>query len=119
MGQAKNLRRVFNGFDEDKNGTMSFDEFHQACNALGLVIDEAKAKSLFESATGGSGDVMNFDQFSKVMEEQLTSGASKADVIAAFKELADGKSKIPKAKVKRFFGNEKEVFDYMGTHMTD
>ena len=62
---------------------------------------------------------MSFDQYAAVMESQLTSGASKADVLAAFSELADGKAKIAKSKVKRFFSNDAPVFDYMKTHMPE
>merc|ERR1712032_1237443 len=58
--QSRMLRRVFKQFDEDGSHSMSFDEFYQACNAMGLFIDEAKAKSLFQSAVG-SGDTMSFD----------------------------------------------------------
>jgi len=116
--QSRMLRRVFKQFDEDNSNSMSFDEFYQACNAMGLFIDEAKAKSLFQSAVG-SGDAMSFDQYTAVMESQLTSGASKADVLAAFNELADGKAKIAKSKVKRFFSNDAPVFDYMKTHMPE
>jgi len=114
--QNKMLRRIFKQFDEDNSGDMHFEEFFQACNAMGLFIDEAKAQALFKSAVGDS-DVMHFDDFSKVMEGQLTSGASKADVLAAFNELADGKPKIAKPKVKRYFANEPAVFKYMGEHM--
>merc|ERR1711981_1374061 len=110
------LRRVFKQFDEDGSHSMPFDEFYQACNAMGLFIDETKAKSLFQSAVG-SGDSMSFDQYAAVIEGQLTSGASKADVLAAFSDLADGKPKIAKPKVKRFFANEPAVFKYMGEHM--
>ena len=46
--QSRMLRRVFKQFDEDGSHSMSFDEFYQACNAMGLFIDEAKAKSLFQ-----------------------------------------------------------------------
>merc|ERR1712025_1054653 len=97
--QTKMLRRVFKQFDEDGSGTMSFDEFYQAANAMGLFIDEAKAKALFKGAVGEA-ERMSFDQYSAVMEGQLTSGASKADVLAAFNELAEGKAKIGKPKVK-------------------
>jgi len=116
--QSKMLRRVFKQFDEDNSHSMTFDEFYQACNAMGLFIDEAKAKSLFQSAVG-SGDAMSFAQYTSVMESQLTSGASKADVLSAFNELADGKAKIAKAKVKRFFANDAPVFNYMQKHMPD
>merc|ERR1712151_594491 len=112
------LRRVFKQFDEDSSGKMNFDEFYQACNAMGLFIDEAKAQALFKSAVG-DGDDMNFDQYSKVMEAQLTSGASKSDVLEAFSELADGKCKISKPKVKRSFSNDAPVYDYMQKHMAD
>jgi len=116
--QTKMLKRVFKQFDEDGGNTMQFDEFYQACNAMGLFIDEAKAKSLFKGAVGDS-ESMNFDQYAAVMEAQLTSGASKADVLSAFSDLADGKSKIANPKVKRFFGNEKPVFEYIKSHMKD
>ena len=62
---------------------------------------------------------MTFEQYAAVMEAQLTSGASKADVLSAFADLSDGKPKIGNAKVKRFFGNEKPVFEYITSHMED
>ena len=62
---------------------------------------------------------MSFDQYAAVMEGQLTSGASKADVLSAFKDLSDGKAKIGKPKVKRFFANEPPVFEYIKSHMKD
>lgn len=114
--QTKMLMRVFKQFDENGDNTMSFDEFYQAANAMGLFIDEAKAQSLFKGAVG-DGDSMTFEQYSSVMEGQLTSGASKADVLTAFSELADGKATIPASKVKRFFANEPPVFAYMQEHM--
>ena len=116
--QTKMLRRVFKQFDEDGSGTMSFDEFYQAANAMGLFIDETKAKALFKGAVGEA-ERMSFDQYAAVMEGQLTSGASKADVLSAFKDLSDGKAKIGKPKVKRFFANEPPVFEYIKSHMKD
>ena len=71
-----------------------------------------------DSAVGDGGS-MNFKQYLQVMTAQLTSGASKEDVLAAFKELSDGKLKISQPKVKRFFAKEPPVFDYIQTHMKD
>lgn len=116
--QLKVIRRIFKQFDEDNSNTMGFDEFYQAANAMGLAIDEAKAKSLFNNATGDDGQ-MTFEQYSNVMEAQLTSGASKADVVAAFSDLADGKPTIAASKVKRFFANNKPVYTYMTERMKD
>ena len=62
---------------------------------------------------------MNFEQYSQVMAAQLTSGATKEDVLTAFKELSGGKTKISGPKVKRFFAKEPPVFDYIQTHMKD
>ena len=55
--QTNVLRRVFKQFDEQGRGKMGFSEFYQACNAMGLFIDEAKAKSLFKRSVT---DVLSF-----------------------------------------------------------
>ena len=45
--QTKMLKRVFKELGA-KSDTMTFDEFYQACNAMGLFIDETTAKDLFK-----------------------------------------------------------------------
>lgn len=65
------------------------------------------------------GKTISFEQFCKVMEDQLTNGVSKPDVFAAFKELSEGKKKISQATLTRHFVNEPLVLEYMKTHMID
>ena len=71
------------------------------------------------SSAVGAGKTMSYEQFYKVMEAQLTSGASKPDVLTAFKELSEGKQKISQTIVIRHFANEPRVFEYIKTHMED
>ena len=65
------------------------------------------------------GETMNFDQFCEAMEDPLTHGVSKPDVLAAFKELSEGKTKISQATVTRHFANEPLVLEYIKAHMRD
>ena len=65
----------------------------------------------------GRGETMGFEQFCKVMEAHLTHGVSKPDVLAAFKELSEGKTKISQATVTSHFANEPLVLEYIKARM--
>ena len=65
------------------------------------------------------GEIIDFEQCCKVMEAPLTYGVSKPDVLAAFKELSEGKTKISQATVTNHFVNEPLVLEYIKAHMRD
>lgn len=112
--QVAEIREVFDYFDEDKDGALTLKEFQDGCQGLGMVMDAATTEGHFHSIGGGI--PLNFDQFSTFMVDQMKTGTSLEDVIAAFRSLASGES-ITEDAVNQHFGPREDYADYLLTNM--
>ena len=44
--QIKEVREVFDYFDQDKDNTLDFKEFKDACQGIGLIMEDDEVQSL-------------------------------------------------------------------------
>eukprot|EP00939_MAST-03C_sp_MAST-3C-sp1_P000375 g375.t1 len=115
--QQKDLKKMFNTFDEDNSGSLKPKEFHTACTAMGIVLTDEETDDLFKKGDkDGSGD-LDWDQFLGIMEDQLLTSSSKEDVLSSFKTMAGGKDNISTGTIKKHFGNFAGVFGFIGKNI--
>jgi hypothetical protein len=112
--QIAEIREVFDYFDEDKDGALTLKEFQDGCQGMGVVQDADTLEAQYQKI--GSGKPLSFDQFSAFMVDQMKTGTSLDDVIAAFRSLASGDS-ISEDAVGQHFGAREDYADYLLANM--
>jgi hypothetical protein len=117
--QIKEVREVFDYFDQDKDNTLDFKEFKDACQGIGLIMDDDEVQSLYLKLSGGSNKRMNFEGFSDFMYGQLKTGASLEDVMNAFSNLAGGADVLTEDAITQHFSPHGDVADYLKENMSD
>jgi len=113
--QYQEIMDVMLYFDKDKDKCLNELEFRNCITGLGLVVsDETIAAKLATSPE----KKLNFDEFAGFMVEMLSEpGHTLAEVVAAFKELADGRPTIPSVVLQSHF-IEDEDRAYLMSNMT-
>ena len=112
--QIAQIRQVFDYFDEDKDGKLSLKEFQDGCQGMGIVMDEGTSEDHYGKL--GSGSELSFDQFSTFMADQMKTGTSLEDVIAAFRSLADGDT-ISNDTITQHFTSREDYAQYLNDNM--
>ena len=108
------IREVFDYFDGDKDGLLSLKEFQDGCQGMGMVMDEETSEGHFRGLNKGS--ELTFDQFSTYMSNQMMTGSSLEDVLAAFRSLASGDT-ISDAVVAQHFTGRDDYAQYLTDNM--
>lgn len=121
--QIKEIREVFEFFDEDKDDGLSPKEFHSCATGIGLMLTDEEAAEKFATIDLSGDGLIDIDEFSTFMIEQLKEpGHDRHDVAKAFADLAgDGcpeENCITPAQINRFF-QEDEDKEYMLSRMPD
>jgi actinin alpha len=91
--QLQELRKVFNAFDEDRDGALKPEEFHSATTGMGMVLNKKDVEKKFRQVNTDGTGAISFEEFVKMMEEELLHSSSKADVLEAFRALSGGDKK--------------------------
>lgn len=112
--QIAEIREVFDYFDEDKDGKLCLKEFQDGLQGMGMVMDEESSENAFRSLGGGSD--LSFDLFSSFMSDQMRTGTTHPDVIAAFQSLASGET-IGEDAIATHFGPHEDYADYLLANM--
>lgn len=86
--QQQEIKEVFDHFDMDQDGILARDEFIMACRGLGLPLSDDDCHTYFDKIDVNQNDEISFDEFSEFCAEQLESGSTEEDVLAAFEVLA-------------------------------
>ena len=90
----KRLKLVFDSIDIDKSGTISVQEFQQACRELSICITQEEVDFFLTSDASGDGK-LNFQEFSQFYVRRLEK---------AFKEIdADDSGEISVDELKGAF----------------
>jgi|EP00945_MAST-04E_sp_MAST-4E-sp1_P000048 hypothetical protein len=117
--QIKEVREVFDYFDQDKDNSLDQKEFRDACQGIGLILDDDEVLSLYLKCTGGPTKKMGFEGFSTFMYDQLKTGASLEDVMNAFKNLSGGAEAITSDQVTQSFQAHGDVSGYLLENMNE
>ncbi|KDO23896.1 hypothetical protein SPRG_10041 [Saprolegnia parasitica CBS 223.65] len=112
--QLQEVEEVFNHFDVDKDGQLARDEFITACKALGYDMTEDECHNMFDELDTDKSEDISLHEFSTFCAEQLQSGTTQSDVLAAFEMLAKDKT-ISREKLTTHF--EPAIAEYLIEHM--
>jgi hypothetical protein len=87
-------------FDTDHDQCLSLTEFRSCVTGLGLVMTEEQITAKMTELDKTGDGRLNFDEFAQFMAVQLSEpGRTLADIIAAFRELAEEKAYLPQVRV--------------------
>jgi hypothetical protein len=112
--QIAEIREVFDYFDGDKDGLLSLKEFQDGCQGMGMVMDEDTSEKHYKNLNGGK--ELTFDQFSNYMVDQMKTGTTLDEVIAAFRSLASGDT-ITDDVITQHFSSREDYAQYLGENM--
>ena len=101
--QLEEFESVFRHFDKDLSNSLQEMEFSAALASLGLAYDEQEMKVKFYETSGGSNSV-SFEQFIRFMVSETEDQNTAEQVFESFKEVADGKVRLPPALLEGFWG---------------
>ncbi len=87
-------------FDTDHDQCLSLAEFRSCVTGLGLVMTEEQITAKMAELDKTGDGRLNFDEFAQFMAVQLSEpGRTLADIIAAFRELAEEKAYLPQVRL--------------------
>ncbi|RHY27652.1 hypothetical protein DYB32_006641 [Aphanomyces invadans] len=112
--QLNEVQEVFNHFDLDKDGKLARDEFIMACKGLGFDMSEESCHDMFDKLDTDKSDEIDLREFSTFCADQLQSGSTQTDVLAAFEILARDMA-ITQDKLHEHF--DATVLEYLLKHM--
>jgi len=111
--QAREIREAFDNFDKDNSGGLTFKEFCDGLQGMGLVISADDAEAEFKRRDVDNNEVLNFDEFAGFILEQFQSGTSESDVLSAFKGLSGGSDVITLNVLTQYFAGEERNLNYI------
>lgn len=118
--QLKEIKEVFEYFDEDKSGELDLHELIEGCKGAGFDMTDGEVEKKLRELGGKNADgelYCNLDQFTQFMLDQLQTGDGAVDVLEAFKELTGASDTITAGSVDRLFGSLNGVAPFMHEHM--
>ena len=89
--QVKEFLELFDQFDKDKTGALNWYQFKACLSALGEDVSDDAVKQIIRDADKDGGEKIDRDGFIHYMTKKLSDSDSKEDIIAAFKDIADGR----------------------------
>jgi len=82
---------LFNQFDKDGTGALNWYQFKAAMSALGEDVSDDNVKKIIREVDKDGNETIDRDEFIEYMTKKLSDSDSKEDIIAAFKDIADGR----------------------------
>lgn len=89
--QIKEFLDLFNQFDKDGAGCLNWYQFKACLSALGEDVSDENVKKIIREVDKDGNDTIDRDEFVQYMTKKLSDSDSKEDIIAAFKDIADGR----------------------------
>ncbi len=117
--QAKEIREAFDAFDKDKSGKLTLKEFQDGIMSMGVVVGDDESETEFKKRDTSGDGLLTYEEFAAYLLDLFTSGSSKSDVLAAFKNLVDGKCSITGTERQQWFGGSDKMVSYMQDKMGD
>ena len=78
-GTVKKLQQVFNKIDIDRSGTISLDEFREACRKLSIKVGEDELRD-FQMSDSSKDSELSFDEFCEFYVSRLKKTFDKIDL---------------------------------------
>jgi len=89
--QIKEFIELFNQFDKDGAGCLNWYQFKACLSALGEDVSDENVKKIIREVDKDGNETIDRDEFIEYMTKKLSDSDSKEDIIAAFKDIADGR----------------------------
>lgn len=89
--QVKEFLELFDQFDKDHTGALNWYQFKACLSALGEDVSDDNVKKIISETDKDGSQTIDRDEFVQYMTKKLSDSDSKEDVIAAFKDIADGR----------------------------
>jgi len=97
--QVKEFIELFNQFDKDGTGSLNWYQFKACLSALGEDVSDENVKKIIREVDKDGNDTIDRDEFIEYMTKKLSDSDSKEDIIAAFKDIADGRDFVTLAEL--------------------
>jgi len=97
--QIKEFIDLFNQFDKDGCGHLNWYQFKACLSALGEDVSDDNVKKIIRETDKDGNETIDRDEFIEYMTKKLSDSDSKEDIIAAFKDIADGRDFVTIAEL--------------------
>jgi len=97
--QIKEFIDLFNQFDKDGAGCLNWYQFKACLSALGEDVSDENVKKIINEVDKDGNQTIDRDEFIQYMTKKLSDSDSKEDIIAAFKDIADGRDFVTLAEL--------------------
>jgi len=97
--QIKEFIELFNQFDKDGTGSLNWYQFKACLSALGEDVSDDNVKKIIHEVDKDGNETIDRDEFIEYMTKKRSDSDSKEDIIAAFKDIADGRDFVTLAEL--------------------
>jgi len=112
------IRKAFDFFDVDHNKVLRDTEFAQACEGLGLLVDEHTVQQYYGANCDHSKGGIVFERFVEFVKENSSSGTGKNDVLNAFTTLSKSTVLTEDVIKSTFAENPELILSALNDHKT-
>jgi len=100
--QKQEIKEAFELFDTDKDGAIDYHELKVAMRALGFDLKKAEVLKILRDHDNSGRDLMDFDDFAKIMSERILARDPTEEIRRAFQLFdEDNTGKISLRNLRR------------------
>lgn len=104
--KIKECRIVFDEFDKDKDGNILTSDLGDVMRIVGAAPSEEEIDQIIEEIESNGDNLVNFETFLKIFENQLQNQDSEEDIINEFKKLDNnGNGTINENDLRKLMSN--------------
>ena len=104
--KLKECRIIFDEFDKDKDGNILTSDLGDVMRILGAAPSEEELDQIKEEIESNGDNLVNFETFLKIFENQLQNQDSEEDIINEFKKLDNnGNGTITENDLRKLMSN--------------
>ena len=104
--KLKECRIIFDEFDKDKDGNILTSDLGDVMRILGAAPSEEELDQIKEEIESNGDNLVNFETFLKIFENQLQNQDSEEDIINEFKKLDNnGNGTINENDLRKLMSN--------------
>jgi Ca2+-binding EF-hand superfamily protein len=109
---------VYEFFDVGRLNAMSLQQLREACKGAGLDLDDDEVEARMRARKPSM--LFTLDDFIALNLEELQTGDSKDDVVAAFRAIGGGgSSTLSEDQINTLFMSDPEVAEYLRNNLND